>query len=494
MYVKLLVTNAAAGSIIGKAGNSINDFQQRTFSRIQLSKAGDYFPGTAERTLLVTGRIKQIIGVLDLIFQKLLRENVAPLSPRSKPLSESGDPNAPLRIPTPRTNDSVNHITEKEKNNDDDDQTSKANGVVPMESPRQESIRLLLKLLIPIPICGIIIGKGGSTIKAISLDTSTVIRVTVPQEIPSVPPSHRIVTINGTVNGVLKAVAALVVRQSIDPKFHQYADLPLGAHSSTHGVQIPIAQYYPSASVPNVMPHSALPSSHTNLGMQFVHPTPYHSQFIPSNWSQVNPGVLTQPHGATGLYRIDADGSASISFQLTVEQQNALSFLTNTTSSVHKQKFRKSSHGLEDIEAASGVEISLEDSDHSLSGTAYGQSGGTRKLTIIGGPEGVNYAHYLLSQRLAPLMVPQTQGLPHYYYSAPQGLVLGGQNNVLPRVHEWAVSPLGSNFVGSSGTMYPSTQNYAVQAYMHQKYGRKEVGSNKPSPRTHTPRQVEEHS
>ena len=93
MYVKLLVTNAAAGSIIGKVhaaaavarrrpdraaparaardtlppcrsatlqgGNNINDFQARTFARIQLSKSQEYFPGTAERTLLISGRLKQ---------------------------------------------------------------------------------------------------------------------------------------------------------------------------------------------------------------------------------------------------------------------------------------------------------------------------------------------------------------------------------------------------------------------------------------------------
>ena len=32
-----------------------------------------------ERTLLVTGRLKQVIAALDLVFGKLLKEGVAPL-------------------------------------------------------------------------------------------------------------------------------------------------------------------------------------------------------------------------------------------------------------------------------------------------------------------------------------------------------------------------------------------------------------------------------
>lgn len=43
-----------------QGGGNINDVQAKTFARIQLSKANEYFPGTTERTLLVTGRLKQV--------------------------------------------------------------------------------------------------------------------------------------------------------------------------------------------------------------------------------------------------------------------------------------------------------------------------------------------------------------------------------------------------------------------------------------------------
>lgn len=62
-----------------QAGGNINELQAKTYARIQLSKANEYFPGTTERTLLVTGRLKQVVAALSLIFAKLVREGVAPL-------------------------------------------------------------------------------------------------------------------------------------------------------------------------------------------------------------------------------------------------------------------------------------------------------------------------------------------------------------------------------------------------------------------------------
>ena len=43
-----------------QGGGNINDFQQKTFAKIQLSKASEYFPGTVERILMLTGRLKQV--------------------------------------------------------------------------------------------------------------------------------------------------------------------------------------------------------------------------------------------------------------------------------------------------------------------------------------------------------------------------------------------------------------------------------------------------
>lgn len=113
-----------------QGGTNINDCQMKTFARIQLSKSQEYFPGTQERTLLISGRLKNVVAALSILLDKLVRENVAPLSPRTR----SG-----ARPPSPEP-------------------------------------RLQLKVLVPQALCGIIIGKMGSTIRGFAADTGTNIR------------------------------------------------------------------------------------------------------------------------------------------------------------------------------------------------------------------------------------------------------------------------------------------------------------------------------
>lgn len=69
--------------------------------------------------------------------------------------------------------------------------------------------RLLVRLLVPQPLCGVIIGKNGATIRNYATDTGTTIRVTS-GEAQQAPSSHRIVTIAGEQEGVLKVGSAVL--------------------------------------------------------------------------------------------------------------------------------------------------------------------------------------------------------------------------------------------------------------------------------------------
>jgi hypothetical protein len=75
-YIKLLVSNAAAGSVIGKGGATITDFQSQSGARIQLSKNYEFFPGTSDRIILISGGIDDALKALELIIAKLLSEVV----------------------------------------------------------------------------------------------------------------------------------------------------------------------------------------------------------------------------------------------------------------------------------------------------------------------------------------------------------------------------------------------------------------------------------
>ncbi|RVW97712.1 Protein BTR1 [Vitis vinifera] len=109
-YIRFLVSNAAAGSVIGKGGSTINDFQSQSGARIQLSRNHEFFPGTSDRIIMISGATNEIIKAMELILAKLLSEMH----------TEDGDEADP---------------------------------------------RSKVRLIVPNSSCGGIIGKGGSTIK-----------------------------------------------------------------------------------------------------------------------------------------------------------------------------------------------------------------------------------------------------------------------------------------------------------------------------------------
>ncbi|KAJ9582856.1 hypothetical protein L9F63_022815 [Diploptera punctata] len=69
--MKILIPSSAAGAIIGKGGETIAQLQKDTGARIKMSKANDFYPGTAERICLVTGNTESIMKVLKFIMEKI---------------------------------------------------------------------------------------------------------------------------------------------------------------------------------------------------------------------------------------------------------------------------------------------------------------------------------------------------------------------------------------------------------------------------------------
>ena len=69
--MRFLLPNTAAGSVIGKGGSTITEFQTQSSARIQLSRNREFFPGTAERILLLSGTINAILTALHLLISKI---------------------------------------------------------------------------------------------------------------------------------------------------------------------------------------------------------------------------------------------------------------------------------------------------------------------------------------------------------------------------------------------------------------------------------------
>ncbi|KAK4356458.1 hypothetical protein RND71_025429 [Anisodus tanguticus] len=168
-YVKFLLSNAEAGSIIGKGGATISDLQSRSGARIQLSRNYEVFPGTSDRIVMVSGFLDDILKAVDLILGKLLDEFYAEdggeVDPRSK-----------------------------------------------------------FRLVVPNSSCGGIIGKGGATIKSFIEDSWAGINISPPDNFPGL--HDRLVTVTGTLREQMRAIELILFKIAEDPHYMQSMNAP----------------------------------------------------------------------------------------------------------------------------------------------------------------------------------------------------------------------------------------------------------------------------
>ena len=142
--LKLLVPNYAAGGLIGKGGTLITEMQNKFGGNIRLSSNREYYPGTGERVVIVTGEVNQIIDFNNHIMEKVL-----------------GDPSKQSET-----------------------------------SPRDEGRGQKVKIVLTNAAAGLLIGRGGLTIKAIQEESKAKISI-CSLEVASVP-GERVLTMSGS--------------------------------------------------------------------------------------------------------------------------------------------------------------------------------------------------------------------------------------------------------------------------------------------------------
>ncbi|KAE7997118.1 hypothetical protein FH972_001777 [Carpinus fangiana] len=169
-YIKFLVSNAAAGSVIGKGGSTITDFQSQSGARIQLSRNHEFFPGTTDRIIMVSGSINETLKAVELILAKLLSEFQ----------SEEGDDVEP---------------------------------------------RTKVRLIVPNSSCGGIIGKGGSTIKSFIEESQAGIKIS-PQDNNYFGLNDRLVTLTGNLDEQMRAIDLILSKLAEDPHYSQSMNAP----------------------------------------------------------------------------------------------------------------------------------------------------------------------------------------------------------------------------------------------------------------------------
>ncbi|KAL9258448.1 BTR1-like protein [Drosera capensis] len=166
-YIKFLVSNAAAGSVIGKGGATINDFQSQSGARIQLSRNQEFFPGTSDRIIMISGKDEDVLKATELVLHKLLSE---------------------------------------------------------IQSEEDVDFRSKVRVVVPNSSCGALIGKGGSTIKSFIEQSQAGIKIS-PQD-NSYGVSDRLVTLTGSFDEQMRAIELILAKLSEDSHYLHLLNAP----------------------------------------------------------------------------------------------------------------------------------------------------------------------------------------------------------------------------------------------------------------------------
>ena len=160
--LKILIPNYAAGAIIGKGGTNIGDLQNQYGAKIRLSPSREFYPGTEERIVVLTGEVNQIIDLNNYIIDKVH-------------IDATEGPGARLR---------------------DEERGQK------------------VKIVVPNATAGLVIGRGGSTIKALQEETGAKIMISGRDE--AKVPGERIITISGNTDQRTEATQKVISKVAAD--------------------------------------------------------------------------------------------------------------------------------------------------------------------------------------------------------------------------------------------------------------------------------------
>ncbi|XP_058843616.1 RNA-binding protein Nova-1-like isoform X2 [Acipenser ruthenus] len=196
-FLKVLIPSYAAGSIIGKGGQTIVQLQKETGATIKLSKSKDFYPGTTERVCLIQGTVEALNAVHGFIADKIreMPQNVA----KTEPVS----------ILQPQTTVNPDRIKQTLPSSPT---TTKSSPSDPMTTSRANQV----KIIVPNSTAGLIIGKGGATVKAIMEQSGAWVQLS--QKPDGINLQERVVTVSGEPEQNRKAVELIIQKIQEDPQ------------------------------------------------------------------------------------------------------------------------------------------------------------------------------------------------------------------------------------------------------------------------------------
>ena len=173
MILKFLVTNHEAGSIIGSSGRTIREVHEKSGATIKLSTARELFPGTEKRVAMLSGGRLEVEEAMSMLLDKM-------------------------------SSDAANwHETLNE-----------------------------LDIVVPNNTAGLIIGKGGETIKSLQQETGVRLKVSDKRDQEFHKLSERRVLVNGDLGRLKQLVVVLLEMIERDPMSGTIPTVTYAGHSS----------------------------------------------------------------------------------------------------------------------------------------------------------------------------------------------------------------------------------------------------------------------
>ncbi|KAM4619949.1 RNA-binding protein Nova-1-like isoform 2-T2 [Polymixia lowei] len=201
-FLKVLIPSYAAGSIIGKGGQTIVQLQKETGATIKLSKSKDFYPGTTERVCLIQGTVEALNGVHNFIAEKV------------REMPQSAQKTEPVSILQPQTTVNPDRVKQRSPSFCLSFLLSNLSFLPFLYF--NLSISLQAKLIVPNSTAGLIIGKGGATVKAVMEQSGAWVQLS--QKPEGINLQERVVTISGEPEQNRKAVEIIVQKIQEDPQ------------------------------------------------------------------------------------------------------------------------------------------------------------------------------------------------------------------------------------------------------------------------------------
>lgn len=206
MCFKILIHQSLAGAIIGRGGAIIKSMQEDTGAKISLST--EPLAGSTEKTVSVTGNTEQLQAAITRILTQI-RDN--PMRPGTTsipyvPGQPAGYGAPPVGYGAPPAGYGMPPQGYG--------MTPQGYGMPPQGMPMgapQGGPTKLEKIVIPTICAGTVIGKGGSIIRDIKMQSGTTISVAAPE--PTAP-NDRVVSISGPPQGITTAI--FLIRQRVE--------------------------------------------------------------------------------------------------------------------------------------------------------------------------------------------------------------------------------------------------------------------------------------